>query len=87
MSRRLKLTPDDLIPDDFDALPPHMRHAKIVEILQRFGINPLVGADGQFAIDLPDWARAFGMTLEEAAAELEAAGISGSDRDDLVPLQ
>jgi hypothetical protein len=79
-----------MTPEMLAALPPDVRqelHRKLVDTLREMGVTPMVTPDGQFVVDLQQLAPALGMTIEEAQEQLDEAGMQGTDRDDLVPLQ
>ena len=79
-----------MTPEMLAALPPEVRqelHRKLVDTLREMGVTPMITPDGTFCVDLTQLAPALGMTIEEAQEHLDEAGMQGTDRDDLVPLQ
>lgn len=83
----------NITPEMLASLPPELQqemHNRLMDLLADLGVRTMIAPDGSRVFDMAELAPALGMTMDEALAIADEAGMTDLtvlSPDDLVPLQ
>ncbi len=82
-----------ITPEMLASLPPELQqemHNRLMALLRDLGVRTMIAPDGSRVFDMAELAPALGMTMDEALAIADEAGMTGLTRwsaDDLAVIQ